>query len=139
MALVAIADQHSNGVCRLCDQTVQFLLAIDRNQVLSYAPLQGKTADLLAQRYPQSGDLTTMLFVESYGTDRERISSRSTGVLRMLARVGGVWSVVSWLRVVPAALRDWAYRTVARHRYRWFGRFEACKLPDAEVSARFLD
>ena len=128
-----------DGVCRLCDRTVQFLLGIDRHQVPSFAPLQGKTAQRLAQRDPRFRDVETLLFVESYGTDRERVSSRSTGVLRMLARVGGVWRVVSWLRAVPTPLRDWVYRIVARHRYRWFGRFDRCKLPEAEVSQRFLD
>lgn len=128
-----------DGVCHLCDRSVQFFLRIDRNQMLSFAPLQGETARLLARRDPRFREVETMLFVESYGTDRERISSRSTGVLRMLARVGGLWRVVSWLRVVPTPLRDWAYRTVARYRYRWFGRFDVCKLPGTEISARFLD
>lgn len=128
-----------DGVCRLCDRTVQFLLGIDRRQILTFAPLQGKTAKRLAQRDPRFRNLETMVFVESYGTDLERISSRSTGILRMLARVGGFWHVVSWLRAVPTPLRDWVYQTVARHRYRWFGRFDVCKLPEAEGSARFLD
>ncbi len=128
-----------DGVCRLCDRTVQFLLGIDHDQILSFAPLQGKTAQLMAQRDPGFRNVETMLFVESYGTHSERVSSRSTGILRMLARIGGLWRVVSWLRAVPPPLRDWVYRIVARHRYRWFGRFDVCKLPDAEVSARFLD
>ena len=128
-----------DGVCRLCDRTVQFLLKIDRHQILTFAPLQGETAKRLARHDPRFRDLETMVFVESYGTARERVSSRSTGILRMLARVGGLWRVVSWLRAVPTPVRDWVYRTVARHRYRWFGRFDACKLPGAEVSARFLD
>ena len=65
--------------------------------------------------------------------------SRSTGALRILARVGGVWRVVSWFRVVPAPLRDLAYRIVARYRYSWFGRFDRCEIPSNDDSARFLD
>lgn len=128
-----------DGICRLCDQTVQVLLRIDRDQVLSFAPLQGKTAELLLQRNRMSKDSRTMLFVENYGTDREAISAHSTGILRIFARVGGFWRTVSWLRVVPRPLRDFIYRTVARHRYRWFGRFDNCKLPDADLAERFLD
>lgn len=128
-----------DGACRLCDRTVQVLLRIDRDQVLSFGPLQGKTAERLKRRNQISEDLQAMLFVEDYGTDRERVSSRSTGVLRMLARVGSFWRIVSWLRVVPRPLRDFAYRTVARHRYRWFGRFDSCELPGADLSERFLD
>ncbi|MCP4201577.1 MAG: DUF393 domain-containing protein [bacterium] len=128
-----------DGVCGLCDRTVQLLLRIDRTRALSFAPLQGKAAAELKRRHRITRDLKTLLFVESYGTDRELVSSHSTGVLRILARLGGVWGAVSWLRIVPRPLRDLVYRTVARHRYHWFGRFDHCKLPDADLSDRFLD
>ncbi len=134
-------DKHVvfyDGVCRLCDRTVRFLLQIDRDRVLWFAPLQGEAAKRLNKGSAPT-DMKTMLFVEDYGTDNERVSSRSTGILRMLARVGGAWRVVSWVRVVPAPLRDLVYRVVARYRYRWFVRFDVCKLPSGDESERFLD
>ena len=127
-----------DGVCRLCDRTVRLLLQIDHDRVLLFAPLQGEAAKRL-NKGSASTNMRTMLFVENYGTDNEHVSSRSTGVLRMFARIGGVWHVVSWFRIVPAPLRDFAYRIVARYRYAWFGRFDACKLPNEDESARFLD
>ncbi|MGA9335274.1 MAG: DCC1-like thiol-disulfide oxidoreductase family protein, partial [Rudaea sp.] len=52
---------------------------------------------------------------------------------------GGIWNVLSnGLRIVPRALRDPAYRWIARHRYRWFGRRDTCYLPQAEDRKRFL-
>ena len=128
-----------DGVCGLCDRTVQFLLKIDREQVLSFAPLQGEAAKRLKQRARVPEDLSTLLFAEQYGTDRERISTHSTGVLRILARIGGVWRFVSWLRAVPSPVRDFLYRLLARYRYQWFGQLDSCRLPDPETSRRFLD
>jgi predicted DCC family thiol-disulfide oxidoreductase YuxK len=127
-----------DGVCGLCNRSVQFLLAIDRNQVLSFAPLQGRTGEGLRQRQDFSGDLETIFFAEHYGTDQERVSIRSTGVGRILARLGGFWGVVSWFRIVPRPIRDFVYRLVARYRYSWFGKFETCRLPSAETKERFL-
>jgi len=128
-----------DGVCGLCDRAVAFLLDHDRDGVLTFAPLQGQTVAELRRRTTLPPELETMLFVEDFGTPNERVSFRSTGVLRMLGRIGGFWRVVSWLRIVPRPIRDLVYRTIARHRYRWFGRFDQCKLPPAEMASRFLD
>ena len=43
------------------------------------------------------------------------------------------------LLLIPAFLRDPAYNLLARYRYRWFGRLDACRVPTPEVRARFLD
>jgi predicted DCC family thiol-disulfide oxidoreductase YuxK len=80
-----------------------------------------------------------MVFVRDEGSAGERAFVRSTGALAALDAVGGVWRLVSWLRIVPAPLRDAVYRVVAANRYRWFGRFDACRLPPPAARDRFLD
>ncbi|MFQ5525038.1 MAG: DCC1-like thiol-disulfide oxidoreductase family protein [Thermoanaerobaculia bacterium] len=128
-----------DGVCGLCDRTVQFLLEEDRAGVLSFAPLQGSTAAELRESIGRDADMSTMLFVEDHDAARHRVTSRSTGVLRMLDAVGGFWRVVSWLRIVPRPIRNSVYRVISRYRYAWFGKFDSCKLPAAETRQRFLD
>jgi len=162
-----------DGVCGLCDRSVQFLLARDRERVLHFAPLQGPTAAAVLGRLglgeviaapaggageaagtaevraeapegpgsgPDPGAPATMVFVRDEGSAGERAFVRSAGALAVLDAIGGAWRSVSWLlRVVPAPVRDAVYRWVAAHRYRWFGRFETCKLPAPGVRERFLD
>lgn len=60
-------------------------------------------------------------------------------ILRVLAGLGGGWRLSGVLKVLPRGLRDAAYRALARNRYRWFGRHDACHLPAPEQAARFLD
>lgn len=169
-----------DGVCGLCDRTVQFLAAEDRDRVLHYAPLQGSAAREVLGRLalpglaagggddsgddPAGGGTTgrdadrqegrdggrdaggetaagapaTMVFVRDEGSEGERAFVRSAGALATLDAIGGVWRAVSWLRAVPAPLRDAIYRWVAAHRYRWFGRYATCKLPPPELRARLL-
>ena len=62
----------------------------------------------------------------------------SDGVIEVLRRLGGVWRAAVVLRLIPRALRDRAYRLLARNRYRVFGRSDACMVPPAEMRARFL-
>ena len=124
-----------DGVCGMCDRTVQFLLEEDRAQTLKFAALQGDTAK---QRADLPAGLNSVAFVENHGTAREQIYYRSEAVLRMLDQVGGFWRVVSWLRIIPRPLRDVVYDAIAQRRYQWFGRFDICRIPSPELRARFL-
>src|SRR5262245_37813867 len=111
-----------DGVCGFCDDAVQWLLAHDRAGRLSFAPLQGETAAALRREHPEiPDDLDTMLFVETEA-GRSRVYLRSQAILRTCAALDGPWRALAWLRWLPRALREAAYRLFARNRYRWFGR-----------------
>lgn len=68
-----------------------------------------------------------------------KIFTRSDAVLELMRRLGGWWSLALIFKIVPRFLRDWVYKAVANNRYRWFGKREACWLPQKEWSDRFLD
>jgi predicted DCC family thiol-disulfide oxidoreductase YuxK len=123
-----------DGECGLCDRSVQWLLRHDKQAVLRYAPLQGATARDFVER---TDAFDTIVFVEK-DDGGLRVSHRSRAAFRILSRLGGVWRVISWLRILPAALTDLVYRFVAARRIRGFGRVDACRLPDPSVRARFL-
>jgi predicted DCC family thiol-disulfide oxidoreductase YuxK len=128
-----------DGVCGLCDRSVQRLLAEDRGRVLTFAPLQGETAAALRRRRPTLEAIDSMVFVRDEGTPAERVFVRSRAVVAVLDALGGFWRVVSWLlRALPPPLRDAAYDAVARNRYGWFGTLDACRLPSAADSERFV-
>ncbi len=128
-----------DGVCGLCDRLVQFLLREDRGRVLTFAALQGETAAELRRRAPRLEGVDSVVFVRDHGTARGRVFIRSRAVIEILAEIGGFWRLLSWpLRLVPPPLRDAGYDFVARNRYGWFGRFDACKLPTPEERARFV-
>jgi predicted DCC family thiol-disulfide oxidoreductase YuxK len=124
-----------DGLCGLCDRTVQFLLRRDPAQRLKFAPLQGETA---RQRTDLPSELRSMVFIAQPGTAQEKIYFRSEAALRLLDHVGGWWRIVSWLRLLPRPVRDWGYDVIARRRYRWFGKFDSCRVPAPEFRERFL-
>jgi len=128
-----------DGVCGLCNGFVRFLLKIDRKHAFHYAALQGKAASLLRQRKSLPVEATTIVFVENYDGSEERIFYRSRAVFRILKHVGGIWTVLSWLAVVPRFVSDAVYNFVARRRYGWFGKYDACPLPPADVRRFFLE
>ena len=55
----------------------------------------------------------------------------------MLRELAAPWRWLAWLRWLPRGLRDLGYGHFARRRYRWFGRLEVCRVPDAAERERF--
>lgn len=122
-----------DGVCGLCNRWVDFVLAHDRRRRFRFATLQGETARTWL-RAAEGEPLNSVVLVDAEGEHR-----RSDAVARMLVGLGGCWWIAGVaLRTVPRPLRNWGYNLVARHRYRWFGRKETCRLPTADERSRFL-
>jgi predicted DCC family thiol-disulfide oxidoreductase YuxK len=127
-----------DGVCAFCDRAVLWLIARDAHRRLHFAPLQGDAAAQLRRRHPQiPDDIDTLVYVESDAAG-ERVSLRSEAVFRVLAELSSPWRHLAWLRLLPRPLTDWAYRLFARHRYRLFGRRDACVVPDADERSRVI-
>jgi predicted DCC family thiol-disulfide oxidoreductase YuxK len=129
-----------DGICGLCDHFVRFLLRIDRRETLRFAALQGEIGSEILRRTNRSADpLSTVLVVVNHGEAGEHILDRSDAALFAIASAGGVFRSANALRIVPRLFRDAAYRLMARWRYRIFGQYHSCPVPEAATRARFLD
>ena len=130
-----------DGVCGLCNRLVQFVLKKDRNDVFRFASLQSKLAEQILVRHRlRSESLETVYVVLDYGLVEERLLSRLRAVVYVLQQLGGPLTYVSAiLRVLPAPVQNFLYGLVARNRYRVFGRYETCPLPDDDTRSKFLD
>lgn len=123
-----------DGVCALCSGWVRFLLRHDRRAGFRFAAMQDTVGhDLLVAHGIDPDDPVSFLLV-----DGDAAWHDSDGVIEVLRRLGGVWRIAGVARIVPRALRDSAYRLLARNRYRMFGRREACMVPPAGTRERFL-
>ena len=130
-----------DGVCGLCNRLVQFLLKHDKEGQLRFASLQSDFAEKVLSRHGiDAKDLDTVQVVENYDQPGERVLQRSDAILRAGRELGGFWSASSsFAQFVPRGLRDLVYRFVATNRYRVFGKYDTCMLPDPNQRSRFLD
>ena len=130
-----------DGVCGLCNRLIQFLLKHDKEGRLRFASLQSDfAANVLGRHGIDATDLDTVHIVENYNQAGERVLQRSDAILRAGRELGGLWGASSSMaRVVPRAFRDLVYRFVATNRYRVFGKYDTCMLPDSSERSRFLD
>jgi len=124
-----------DGVCNLCNGFVQFVISHDPRARFQFAALQSEVGQALLAQLGHRVAITpeTVMLLEN-----GRLYTHSTAALRIARGLGWPWRGFSAALVLPRFLRDAAYRLVARHRYKWFGRQESCWLPTPELKARFL-
>lgn len=123
-----------DGVCNLCTGSVQFVLKRDSKKQFRFASLQSETGQKILKTLGLSTmELKTFLLVEE-----GRAYFKSTGFLRVTRRLRPFWPLLTVFVIVPRFIRDAIYDFIARHRYRWFGKKEACWVPTPELRERFL-
>ena len=127
-----------DGECGLCAQSVRFFLGIDRYKRLSFAPLQGDTAQgYLPANLRDAQCLSTVVYRRS-NPDGQSLFLRSEAVAHALIDVGGLWGFLGrFLRLMPTPLRDWAYNLIAKNRMKFFPN-GACALPTEQARERLL-
>lgn len=129
-----------DGDCGLCNWVVRLLLRTDKAGRLSYAPLQSELGQAyLKLRGLPTKDFNSLVFAPNWkAPDRFEPLLRTDGALAAAATVGGVWRLVTWLRVLPGWLRDPFYKLVARSRYALFGQYRPKPRSDRAWEKRFL-
>ena len=126
-----------DGVCNLCNATVQWLIARDAEGRLRYASLQSRAASaaLIAARVEDLKSLgDSIVFLDGAG-----VHVRSSAVIRIGTELGFPYTLGKIALLVPRPIRDAVYEYVARNRYRWFGRRDTCMRPTPELASLFLD
>ena len=129
-----------DGVCGLCNKSVQMILDHDKRKEMLFAALQSDYGKQVISRHAELEKVDSIVFVEhEAGASRERVFVRSDAALRVASYLGGAWKLLLIFRIVPRPIRDFFYDLVAKYRYRFFGKHDSCMLPSADVRSRFLD
>jgi predicted DCC family thiol-disulfide oxidoreductase YuxK len=124
-----------DGVCVLCNSAVDFLLSIDKKRKLKFSPLQGKTFQML-NLAPEmaSQDLSTIVFWH-----HQKAFYKSKAFIMALLTVGGLWKLSEVFLIIPSFISDFFYDVIAKNRYGWFGKKDACRMPSLAEKTRFLE
>ena len=130
-----------DGVCGLCNRLVQFILRHDDHDQFRFAALQSPLASRLLERHGASAaNLDTFYIATNFDQAGEELLARSDAAVFVLQELGGGWRILGVIfRVLPRALRDAVYNLIARNRYKVFGKFDICPLPDPRHRHKFLE
>lgn len=126
-----------DGICNLCNTSVQFVIKRDKKEQFQFAALQGEFGQKTLERYTieASGKaMDSFILLEN-----DQLYTQSTAALRVARRLSGGWKLLYAFIIVPRFIRDGVYKFIARNRYRWFGKKDSCMIPSPALKARFLD
>lgn len=123
-----------DGVCNLCNATVQFIIRRDKKNRFRFAPLQSAYGHKIKQTFDlDSNSLDSVVLIVS-----DRLYLKSEAALQIAKRLDGLWPIFFFFKIIPKFIRDAIYDWIARNRYRWFGKKETCMIPPPNWHDLFL-
>lgn len=124
-----------DGICNLCDSSIQFIIKHDKKDIFRFVALQSEIGQEI---------------IEHIGIDIAKIDSillyepgkayyyKAEAALKIAKELGGIYTAISWFSILPKFLTNSVYDYIARNRYKWYGKKDACMIPTPELKAKFL-
>ncbi|SDW74162.1 Predicted thiol-disulfide oxidoreductase YuxK, DCC family [Lutibacter oricola] len=123
-----------DGVCNLCNSSINFIIKHDTKERFLFASLQSDAAkEILLQFTSKKNDLSSILYIEN-----NKLYSNSSAALRISKYLR---TPINWMYafiIVPKFIRNAVYNYIAKNRYKWYGKKESCMIPSPELKKRFL-
>lgn len=124
-----------DGVCNLCDNTVQYVIKHDKANHFMFAALQSEVGNNIISKYRI--DTNKMDSILLYNPEKG-ISYKSTAALKIARHLGFPHNLLSIFLIVPSFIRNTVYDFIAKNRYKWYGKKDNCMIPTPELQSKFL-
>jgi predicted DCC family thiol-disulfide oxidoreductase YuxK len=124
-----------DGVCNFCNWWVDFVLKRDKKGKVLFTANQEPAGQAILAKF----GITTFGDPDSvYLYQDGHLYSYSSAALRLAKLLPFPWFLMAGFLIIPRFIRDGIYKWIARNRYKWFGKTEACRLPQPGELERFL-
>ncbi len=123
-----------DGICNLCNGSVQYVVKHDSKQLFRFASLQSDTGQILLKKYnlPEN-NFNSFVLIQN-----DRAYIKSTAALMVAKKLDGFVKVLYAFIIVPPFIRNGVYNLIAKNRYKWFGKRASCMIPTPTISHLFL-
>jgi predicted DCC family thiol-disulfide oxidoreductase YuxK len=123
-----------DGVCNLCNWSVNFIIERDTKNIFKFAALQTEKGKELIKKFNlDTSNLTTLILIEG-----EKYYTKSTAALRITKELKGLWKLFYIFIISPPFIRNFMYDLIARYRYKLFGKRDVCRVPGGPDWEKFL-
>lgn len=124
-----------DGVCNLCNSTVQFIIKRDTHNQFKFSSLQSEYGqNFLKERNLDSSDFKSIILYEP----EVAYYTKSTAALKIAQNLGFPYNLLSVFLLIPSFIRDWIYSLVSKYRYHLFGKKDSCMVPTPENKRKFI-
>lgn len=124
-----------DGVCNLCNTSVLKVIKLDNKNSFVFASLQSEIGkEILNYLKVDTSKTDSIILYEpniSYDV-------KSSAALKIMNDFGGLWKLTQVFWIFPRPIRDVVYDFIAKNRYKWFGKKDACMIPTPELTSKFL-
>ncbi|NBL64190.1 DUF393 domain-containing protein [Flavobacterium sp. NST-5] len=124
-----------DGVCNLCDNTVQFIIKHDKNDVFRFTALQSEMGQEIVNYLKIDTSKTDSIILYEPGI---AYYYKAEAALKIASNLSGIYSFLNILNVFPNFLKNSVYDYIAKNRYKWYGKKSECMIPTPELKAKFL-
>lgn len=125
-----------DGVCNLCDSSVQYVIKHDKKDRFRFVPLESELGQKILKHIGINPIHTDSIVLYEPGIS---YFYKSTAALEIAKGLSGIFTLAAVFKILPTGIRDAVYDYVAKNRYNWYGKKEACMIPTPELKAKFLE
>ena len=124
-----------DGVCNLCNASVQFAIEHDEKSIFKFTALQSTYAEKVLPAFGVNVKKINSIILVENGS----LYTKSSAALKIARRLNGLWPLLYVFIVIPKFVRDAIYDVIAKNRYQWWGKQESCWVPTPELKQRFIN
>ena len=125
-----------DGVCNLCNTSVQYVIKHDKKDLFRFVALQSETGQRILKHIGISTNNIDSIVLYEPGI---AYYYKSNAALEIAKNLGGIFTYGTIFKIIPTSLRDSIYDYVAKNRYKWYGMQNNCMIPTKELKAKFLE
>ncbi|MEW4924993.1 DCC1-like thiol-disulfide oxidoreductase family protein [Algibacter sp. 2305UL17-15] len=125
-----------DGVCNLCNNSVQYVIKHDKNNLFLFTALQSEVGQKIIEHYNIDTSKTDSILLY---TPEKGIEQKSTAALEVASKLGFPRNLMRIFFIIPPFIRNWVYNFIAKNRYKWYGKKEACMIPTPDLKSKFLE
>jgi len=125
-----------DGICNLCNSSIQYIIKHDKKEVFMFATLQGDKGQEIVKQF--NIDTNKVDSIILYTNDKG-IKTKSSAGLAIVSKLGFPTNLATVFYIIPVFIRNFFYDYIAKNRYKWYGKKESCMIPTPELQERFLN
>jgi predicted DCC family thiol-disulfide oxidoreductase YuxK len=125
-----------DGVCNLCNSSVQYVIKRDKSDIFRFAALQSELGQKIIKHIGIANKNIDSIILYEPG---KAYYYKSSAAIEIAKDLGGVFTFGTVFRIIPTTIRNILYDYIAKNRYKWYGKQESCMIPTPELKAKFLN
>lgn len=126
-----------DGVCNLCNSSVLYVIKRDKKNKFLFAPLQSEIGEFVINEFSIDTKKTDSILL--YNPESNTLKQKSSAAIGIARYLGLPSNILVVFYIIPTFIRNWVYDFIAKNRYKWYGKKDACMIPTPELKSKFIE